>query len=204
MIRLNRRVLMTGAVAASAYACAKPVSAMPDDMSLGKPTAPIAFIEYASVACPVCGKWYRDNFEIFKAKYIDTGKVHYIAREMLVGDSTEESIAAAGFLLARCAGKDKYFKVTDSIYKNQTDVYADPRGALLRIAQSMGMNEAQFDSCVKNEVALQALDKRVQGYATQNNINSTPTFVINGTAMQPGYHSMAEIDAAIAAAKIGH
>ncbi len=204
MIQMNRRVLMTGAVAASAYACAKPATAMPDDMSLGKPGAPITFIEYASVACPVCGKWYRDNFEAFKAKYITTGKVHYIAREMLVGDSNEESIAAAGFLLARCAGKDKYFAVTDAIYKNQTDVYADPRGGLLRIAQSMGMNESQFDACVKNEAALQALDKRVQAYATNNNINSTPTFVINGKSMTPGYHSLAEIDAAIAAATPAH
>lgn len=204
MIELNRRVLMTGAVAASAYACAKPVTAVPSDMSLGKADAPITFIEYASVACPVCGKWYRDNFEAFKAKYITTGKVHYIAREMLVGDSTEESIAAAGFLLARCAGKDRYFAVTDAIYKNQTDVYADPRGGLLRIAQSMGMNEAQFDACVKNEAALTALNKRVEGYVTTYNINSTPTFVINGKSMTPGYHSMAEIDAAIAAATPTH
>lgn len=204
MIELNRRVLMTGAVAASAYACAKPASALPDDMSLGKASAPVTFVEYASVACPVCGKWYRDNFAAFKAKYIDTGKAHYIAREMLVGDSTEESVAAAGFLLARCVGKDKYFAVTDAIYKNQTDVYADPRGGLLRIAQSMGMNEAQFDSCVKNEAALQALNKRVQTYATRDNVNSTPTFVINGKSMEPGYHSMAEIDAAIAAATPNH
>ena len=200
MILLNRRAAMTGAVAASAYACSKPAAAMPDDMSLGKLGAPVTVIEYASVACPICGKWYRDNFATFKAKYIDTGRVHYIAREMLVGDSTEESIAAAGFLLARCAGRDKYFAVTDAIYKNQTDVYADPRGGLLRIAQSMGMSEPQFDACVKNEAALQALDKRVQGYAANNNVNSTPTFVINGKQMQPGYHSMAEIDAAIAAA----
>ncbi len=204
MFQLNRRVLMTGAVAASAYACSKPVAAMPDDMSLGKANAPVTVIEYASVACPVCGKWYRDNFQAFKAKYIDTGRVHYIAREMLVGDSTEESIAAAGFLLARCAGKDKYFSVTDAIYQSQTDVYADPHGALLRIAQSMGMSEPQFDACVKNEAALQALDKRVQGYATTNNINSTPTFVINGKPMQPGYHSLTEIDAAIAAATPNH
>lgn len=204
MIQLNRRVLMSGAVAASAYACTKPAAGMPDDMSLGKANAPVTVIEYASVACPVCGKWYRENFQAFKAKYIDTGRVHYIAREMLVGDSTEESIAAAGFLLARCAGKDKYFSVTDAIYQNQTDVYADPHGGLLRIAQSMGMSEPQFDACVKNEPALQALDKRVQGYATNNNVNSTPTFVINGKSMQPGYHSMAEIDAAIAAAAPSH
>ncbi len=206
MIVLNRRLVMAGALAASAAACSKssPTAALPDDMSLGKADAPVTIIEYASVACPVCGKWYRDNWAAFKAKYIDSGKVHYVSREMLVGDSTEESIAAAGFLLARCVGKDKYFTVTDAIFKNQTDIYADPRGGLLRIAQSMGMNETQFDGCVKNEAALQALDKRVQGYAANNGVNSTPTFVVNGKMMQPGYHTMAEIDEAIAAASAAH
>lgn len=204
MIMLDRRLaLVSGLASVGLAACGKAASgagSVPDDMSLGSANAKVTVIEYASVACPICGKWYRDNWDAFKAKYIDTGRVRYVFREMLVGDSTEELIAAAGFLLARCAGKSKYFAVTDAIFKNQQDVYADPRGGLLRIAQSMGMNEAQFDACVKNTDSLQALDKRVQGYATNNGVNSTPTFVVNGKSMQPGYHSMAEIDAAIAEA----
>ncbi len=204
MILLDRRLVLTAGLAtAGLAACSKSGGsggAVSDDMSLGKANAPVTVIEYASVACPVCGKWYRDNWDQFKAKYIDTGKVHYIFREMLVGDSTEESIAAAGFLLARCAGKDKYFAVTDAIFKNQTDIYADPRGGLLRIAQSMGMNDSQFDKCVNDSAALQALDKRVQDYATKDGVNSTPSFVVGGKPLTPGYHSMSELDAAIAAA----
>lgn len=205
MILPDRRLLLTAGLAAVGLAaCSKAGggggSAVPDDMTMGKANAPVTVIEYASVACPICGKWYRENWDTFKAKYIDTGKVKYVFREMLVGDSTEESIAAAGFLLARCAGKDKYFAVTDSIFKNQQDIYNDPRGGLLRIAQSMGMSEPQFDKCVNDSGALQALDKRVQDYATKDGVNSTPTFVINGKPMQAGYHSLDEIGAAIAAA----
>jgi protein-disulfide isomerase len=195
-----RRILMIGLFAGLLAACAKPPAPAPvgDDMSLGDPKAPLKVIEYASVACPVCGRWYREVYPAFKAKYIDSGKVYYTYREMLVGDANEESIAAAGFLLARCAGRDKYFSVVDAIFKSQIDIYNDPKGGLLKIAQANGLNETQFDACTNDAAALQALNARVQTYAKTDGVNSTPTFVINGAAMEPGYHSLAELDAAIA------
>ena len=200
---LARRAVIVGLPAAALTACAKPVAAVGDDVSLGDPKAPVKVVEYASVACPVCGRWYREVFASFKAKYIDTGKVYYTFREMLVGDATEQSMAAAGFLLARCAGRDKYFPITDAIFQNQNDIYNDPRGGLLKIAQANGLDEAKFTACVNDAAALQALNNRVQNYATVNGVNATPTFVINGVAMEPGYHSLAELDATIAAAKGG-
>ena len=83
------------------------------DMSLGNPNAKVTVIEYASLGCPICAKWNNDIFPAFKTKYIDTGKVRYVLKEMLTGD---EPVAAAGFLLARCAGKDKYFQVVDAVF----------------------------------------------------------------------------------------
>ncbi len=166
-------------------------------MSLGDPKAPVKVIEYASVACPVCGRWYREVYSAFKTKYIDSGKVYYTYREMLVGDANEESIAAAGFLLARCAGRDKYFSVVDAIFQDQIDIYNDPKGGLLKIAKANGLDETRFDACTNDAAALQALNARVQSYAKTDGVNSTPTFVVNGAAMEPGYHSLAELDAAI-------
>ena len=116
-----------------------------------------------------------------------------------VGDATEQSMAAAGFLLARCAGRDKYFKITDAIFQNQNDIYNDPRGGLLKIAQANGLDEKKFTDCVNDANALQALNARVQNYVSNDHVDATPTFVVNGVAMEPGYHSLAEMDAAIAA-----
>ena len=169
-------------------------------MSLGNPNAKITFVEYASVACPVCGRWFKEVWPAFRAKYVDTGKVHYTFREMLVGGTDEVTAAASGFLLARCAGRDKYFQMVDAIFNSQPDLFSDPRGVLLNIAKSSGMTESQFDACVGNSQAINALQARVEKNAKDGNITATPTFVINGKAMDPGYHSLAEIDAAIAAA----
>jgi len=200
---LARRAIIVGLSATALTACAKPAAPVGDDVSLGNPKAPVKVVEYASVACPVCGRWYREVFAAFKAKYIDTGKVYYTFREMLVGDATEQSMAAAGFLLARCAGRDKYFPITDAIFQDQNNIYNDPRGGLLKIAQSNGLDEAKFTACVNDAAALQALNNRVLHYVTVDGVNATPTFVVNGAVMEPGYHSLAELDAAIAAAKGG-
>ncbi|HEY2752282.1 DsbA family protein [Phenylobacterium sp.] len=176
------------------------VAALPDDMSLGNAQAKVTVVEYASVGCPVCAKWQREVFPAFRTKYIDTGKIHYVFREMLVGQGPEVAVAASGFLIARCAGNDKYFAVTDAIFKNQEQAFQAPRETLLEIAKSVGMTEDAFNKCVNDEKAIQALNDRVDRHNRVDHVNSTPTFVINGKAMEPGFHTLDEISAAIAAA----
>ena len=204
---LNRRLALLGLLGPVLAACSgqKATTAshapLPDDMSLGDPAAKVTVVEYASVACPVCGRWYKEVWPAFKAKYIDTGKVHYIFREMLVGDTSEETIAASGFLLARCMGKDKYFAVVDAVFKSQPGLYDDPNGVLLGIARKFGLSEAQFGACERNVDALNALSARVANNAKEGSVDATPTFVVNGKALDAGYQPLTALDAAIAAAQ---
>lgn len=197
------RVALAATMALLAAACGQKSTSsgpLPDDMSLGDAKAKVSVVEYASVGCPICGRWSQEVYPAFKAKYIDTGKVHFTYREMLVGGGVEVTVAASGFLLARCAGKDKYFPVLDAIYKNQEQAFQQPRETLLGIAQSMGMSEEAFNRCVSDEAAVKALNERVDRHSKRDGVDSTPTFVINGRKMEPGYHSLEEMDAAIAAA----
>jgi protein-disulfide isomerase len=196
------KIAAVALMALSLAACGKSKSfeALPDDMDLGSKDAKITVVEYASVGCPICAKWQKEVFPAFKAKYVDTGKVHYVFREMLVGGTEEVTVASAGFLVARCAGKDKYFAVNDAIFASQPGVFYSPRETLSDIAKSVGMSEEQFNRCVSDEAAITALNKRVENNAKAHDIDATPTFEINGHKMEPGYHPLAEIDAAIAAA----
>jgi protein-disulfide isomerase len=196
-------VLVIGlSLLAGVSGCKKgPTGAGASDMTLGNPQAKVKMYEYASVACPVCAKWNNEVFQAFKTKYIDSGKVYYISREMLTHDP---AAAAAGFLLARCAGKDKYFQITDAVYHQQPDMFPPDgsnhaREVLLRIAESAGFTEAQFDSCVSDEAALAALNDRIDKEAKEYNVESTPTFVINGTVYS-GYQALTDMDKAIAQA----
>jgi protein-disulfide isomerase len=197
------RLLAVLTAALALAACQKPATAVSaDDMTLGNPKAPVTVIEYASVACPHCAAFNNDVFPAFKAKYIDTGKVLYVAREALTADP---EIAAAGFLTARCAGKDKYFQVVDAVYhaQAQMETGGDPHAVLLQIARSAGLTDAQFEACIRDPAAVKALNDRWQGYINNDKIEATPSFVINGKLYNKGEMAMPQLDAAIAQAQGG-
>jgi len=198
----DRRLVMTMALTVLLAACGggKAGGAVStEDMSMGKADAKVTVVEYASASCPHCARWNNDVFPAFKAKYVDTGKVRYVYREFL---TPPVEMASAGFLLARCAGKDKYFTVLDAIYRNQSEMYqsGDIRGGLLRIAQSMGLSEKQFNSCISDDDSLKALNDRVEKYQREAKIQGTPTFFFNGDRYDKGEMSLAEMDAAYAKA----
>ena len=172
------------------------------DMSQGNPNAKVTVVEYASLGCPICAKWNNDNWPAFKTKYVDSGRVHYVLKEMLTGD---EPVSAAGFLLARCAGKEKYFQVVDAVWRQEADLLESGRGAderdrLMKVGESMGLTDAQINACIGDDAALEALNKRVNDAATAAKIDSTPTFVINGK-VSTGYLDPAAMDKAITEAE---
>jgi len=191
-------IMMMGALALSA--CSKGGAAGSEDMSMGDPNAKVKVVEFASASCSHCAAFNNDVFPAFKAKYIDTGKVHYTLKEFL---TPPIEVAAAGFLTARCAGKDKYFSVLDAVYHAQAEIFqtGDPRGVLLRIAQSAGMTEKQFDACITDENALKALNARVEKAEKVDKITGTPTFLVNGKEVASGEVTLQQLDTAIAEAK---
>ncbi len=203
MAHASRRLMIAAFAVLALAACNKSGGAVvgaasADDMSLGNPNAKVTVAEYASASCPHCAEFNNTVFQQFKTKYIDTGKVHYVFHEFL---TPPEQFAAAGFLVARCAGPGKYFDVLDAIYRGQADIYksGDLRGGLLKIAMASGMTEKQFVDCISDPKALNAVNARAQKAATQDGVNATPTFIINGTKLE-GEQTLAKLDDAIAAA----
>jgi protein-disulfide isomerase len=169
------------ALAALAGAAHAVPASEPDDMALGSPKAPVTVIEYASVGCPHCAAWNNEVFPTVEAKYVATGKARLVVREMLTGD---EAIAAAGFMLARCAGPAKYFPMIDAIYRRQDSMFergAQPEAILRDIAKTAGgMSDADFDACLADQKGLDAVNARNTRHLNVDNIDSTPTFFVNG------------------------
>ncbi len=184
------RLLVATIVTWAALALAGSVSAqeVAGDHALGNPKAPVTIIEYASVACPYCANFNATVMPELKAKYIDTGKVRYIYRPMMTG---KQDVATAGHLLAQCAGKDKFFKVVDAIMRSQGEMdqggppeqYVNARPVLLGIAQSAGLSEDQFNTCVSNPKGIQALND-INDQALKAGVDATPTFFVNGKKME--------------------
>lgn len=197
----DRRTFLAVAVSLVLAACGgkSGAEAAAADMTLGDPKAPVTVIEYASTSCSHCAAWNEEVFPAFKEKYIDTGRVHYVFREFL---TPPVPMASAAFLMARCAGKDKYFTVVDSVFRAQNEMFTtgDIRGGLLRIAQSAGMTEDQFNACITDDEALKALNARIERAQREHKITGTPTFYVNGAKLD-GETSLETFDKAIAAAE---
>lgn len=182
---IARRTMITGLLGASALAlvACKPggggATDLSQDMSLGSADAKVTLIEYASPTCPHCADWNEEVFPSFKKKYVDTGKVRYVLREAMIHGPPD----AAVFMLARCAGKDRYFSVIDAAMHSLPELNANPgdmRGWVMRIGQSMGMSDADIDKCITDPKALETLNSRYERQMKEFNVEYTPTFIVNG------------------------
>lgn len=205
----TRWIIVAAAIALTAACGAKGSGAaaggVPAEMSMGNPNAKVTVTEYASVTCPHCARFNEEVFPAFKAKYVDTGLVQYKFHEFLTPPA---NVAAAGFLVARCAGKDKYFGVIDALFHSQNEMFqsGDVRGTLFRVGRGAGMNDDQITKCIQDEATLKALNERVE-QATKDGVSGTPTFMVNGKkldgqvlagqAYNGGEITMAQLDAAL-------
>lgn len=150
------------------------------DMSMGNPDASVTVIEYASFTCPHCRNFHAAVFGELKKNYIDTGKINFVYREVYF-----DKYGLWAGMVARCAGPEKYFGISDLIYDTQTDWLASRNDAgiasdLRKLGLTAGLEPDQLDACFADGAKAKALVAEFQKNATADDINSTPSFVING------------------------
>jgi len=193
---LHRRTILTLAVASLlAFVTSAMAAERAGDMTLGNPEAKVTVIEYASITCPHCAQFHMDVFPAFKAKYIDSGQVRFIFREF---PTQPANVAIAGFLVARCAGSERYFSVIDALFRGQAAMYESGDGTkfLTDGAAAGGMDEAALRACLQDQAGLEALQSRVQHTVEVDLIEGTPTFVIGETRLV-GNQPLGRLDAVL-------
>ena len=163
------------------------------DQIQGQADAPVTIVEYASMTCPHCSHFHETTYPEMKKKYIDTGKVRFIFREFPL-----DPLAAAAAMLARCAGKDKFFPLVDVFFAQQKDwVVQKPLQPMFAIAKQAGFTQQSFDECLANQQLLTNLEEQRTRATQKFNVNSTPTFFINGKTVR-GALTPEELDKQVA------
>ena len=146
------------------------------DIVLGSEKAPVTIIEYASMTCPHCAHFSNTTFPELQKRYIDTGKVRFIFREFPL-----DALAAAGFMLARCAGNDKFMPIVETLFAKQPEwMVQKPVEPLKAIAKQFGYTEESFNQCLANQKVLDDIQVVRDRAADKLGVNSTPTFFVNG------------------------
>lgn len=181
---MSRRAALTAAALAAmatvAGCTAKSGDEAKGDMALGAGAdAKVTVVEYASITCGHCAVWNEEVWPEFKTKYVDTKKVRYVFREF---PTPPQDIAVAGFLIARCAGEDKYFDVMHDIMASQKEWAAGvpPRATLFRAAAAAGLSQEQTEACIRDKAAIEEMSNRIKA-GIDAGVTGTPTFIINGT-----------------------
>ena len=168
---------------ATAPAQTAAASAMPevaaDEMFLGQADAPVTIIEYFSLGCPHCKTFHETILPQLKADYIDTGKARIVFRDFPL-----DSVALAAAQLTRCVPPMAYFAMVDTLFQQQNAWHVQEGVPVLaNIAKGTGMDQAGFDACIANAALREKIVAGTQSGADAFKIDSTPTFVINGTKL---------------------
>src|ERR1051326_1288321 len=88
-------------------------------LTLGNPNAPVTFVEFADLKCPVCREYTLSTFPALVNRYVRTGKVKMVLQlQHFVGNQNNDSEHAARMALA-AAQQNKLWQFADLFYINQ-------------------------------------------------------------------------------------
>jgi protein-disulfide isomerase len=151
--------------------------------TMGSPDAKVHVQEYFSLTCTHCAAFQRETFPKVKTDLIDTGKVLYEWHDFPL-----DQIALTAALVARALPPDRYEPFIDVLLRTQ-DKWAFARGVnttdeLAKLAALAGMPRSTFDQTIADDAAKRAILAAQDEAATKLDVNSTPTFIINGKPLK--------------------
>lgn len=167
---------------------------------IGNPNAPVKFVEYASFTCPHCKKFEDEGAQALLSNYVASGKVSWEFRSFLIHGAD-----APVTLLMKCRGPAPFFKLSQQLYAAQNEWLMKlvnlPPAQLEQIQKlapvdqfkpmteamglygfmaARGLPKAQAEACLTDKTAIDAMTARQNTYQNNDQINSTPSFFING------------------------
>jgi len=140
---------------------------------LGRPDAPITMIEFTDYQCPFCRQFSGNTFPSIRTKYIDTGKIRFISRNLPLPIHPDARNAAHA---AICAGEQgRYWEMREILFQN-TDLGVTK---LPDYASTIGLDTHRFRDCLSADKT-----PRINSDVSEANaigISGTPSFVIGRT-----------------------
>lgn len=151
--------------------------------SLGNPDAPIKVYEYFSLNCPHCAEFAENTLPKVIDHFVKPGKVFYVFKDFPLN---QDALMAAQ--VARSLPAKDYFPFISELFRTQFKwAYApdlktkeDYINALFPYAALAGMDRASFDAALNNAKLRTFILDELKAAEKNYNVNSTPTFIING------------------------
>lgn len=140
--------------------------------ALGSKDAPLTVVEFTDYQCTFCRQFHLATFPTLRQKYIDTGKVRFVTRDLPLDIHANAFPAAEA---ARCAGEQgQFWKMRDVMITNANALGPDK---LVEYAQAILLDVPKFRACLDSHRYRDAVRRDFEEAASLR-IEGTPTFLI--------------------------
>ena len=178
------------------------VSITDDDPILGDRDAEISIVEFSDFECPFCARAHTGAITDFKnSDYFKNGEVNLVYKHLPLNSIHPRAQDAAE--ASECAHRQgKFWEYHDLLFENQG---ALDDASLKSYAQTLGLDTAEFNSCLDNNEAKSKVDKDLSE-STAAGARGTPYFVVinnndETTQVVSGAVPFANFEAAISAVR---
>jgi len=180
--RSNSTKIDTSSVDANSIQVASKQNGNIAEHVFGKADSKVILVEYGDFQCPGCGS-AEPGVEKVINEYKDYSA--FVFRNFPLTSAHQNALAAAGAVEA--AGlQNKYWEMHNLIYSKQNDwntLSVDQRtSTFVDYASQLGLDTTKF----KTDMSSDAISKKIsfdQAIGYKVGVNSTPTFVLNGTVL---------------------
>ncbi len=140
--------------------------------SIGKAEAPLVLVEFTDYQCPYCKRFQDQTMPDLLRKYVETGKLRIVSRNLPLPFHANAEPAAQAAL---CAGQqEKYWPMRDNLFIRNTDLTTSN---LLSAAVAAKLDLTQFTNCFSAKTFANRVQQDSQEAAAAG-ITGTPSFVL--------------------------
>lgn len=151
---------------------APPQVSVKDDPRLGSVTAKIGIVEFSDYQCFYCRDFHRQQFAQIKKKYIDTGVVQFIHKDLPLRIHAQAFPAAVA---AHCAGaQGRFWDMHDALFAHQGRL---GQGLYPELARQLNLDAVKFSACLDGQAHNQGIGQDVST-ARMLGLTGTPSFLI--------------------------
>ena len=178
---------------------------MENGNTMGDPNAPVIIEEFSDFGCGHCADFALETSEQIVEEFVETGQVYFISRSAGDFNQTSSDLAAEAAYCA--ADQNRYWDYKDIVFANQGILFFSGinyiNNYLLAFAETLDLDMKAFEDCLEDSHNRdRVLEDGVDAQA--NGINSTPSFLINGSLVRgniPYEEFKIRIEGALTAAK---
>lgn len=144
--------------------------------SMGSKDAPVTIVEFTDYQCPYCLRFSKTTFPNLKRKYIDTGKVRWVALNLPLPFHKDATKAAQA---AHCAGEQgKFWEMREELFMNPQKLNVT---YLPAHASTLSLDIEAFNACLQSKRHLDAIAREGKD-ANAVRLTGTPSFIIGKTS----------------------